>query len=104
MALRKRLAELRGEWATARQRHPRIVFSLTAAFLIVAALSVGGGVWFLVGLREGLPEYAALSRMGDMAQSTAVYDDHDELAFTIFKEQRIEVPLAQVSPNLVKAL
>jgi len=71
MAFRKRLAELRHDWSSARQRHPRIVFTLTAAFLIVAAASVGGGIWFLAGLRTGLPEYAALARMGDMAQSTA---------------------------------
>ena len=39
-----------------------------------------------------------------MDQATAVYDGSDQLAFTIFKEQRIEVPLEQVSPNLVKAV
>jgi 1A family penicillin-binding protein len=104
MVFRKRLAELRHDWSSARQRHPRIVFTLTAVFLIVAAVSVGGGIWFLASLRTGLPEYAALARMGDMAQSTAVFDDHDQLAFTIYKEQRIEVPLGEVSPNLVKAL
>src|SRR5262249_18202627 len=32
------------------------------------------------------------------------YDAADSLAFTIFKEQRIEIPLSQVSPNLVRAL
>ena len=41
---------------------------------------------------------------GEMDQATAVYDASDQLAFTIFKEQRIDVPLAQISPNLVKAL
>src|SRR5262249_37181731 len=46
----------------------------------------------------------ALLRIGEMDQATAVYDAGDNLAFTIFKEQRIEVPLAQVSPSLVKAI
>jgi 1A family penicillin-binding protein len=40
--------------------------------------------------------------MGCLA--TAVFDDKDQLAFTIFKEQRIEVPLAEISPNLIHAL
>jgi penicillin-binding protein 1A len=104
MALRTGLAELRRDWRDARRRHPHLVLSLTAAFLIVATASFGGGLWFLSGLREGLPDYDALSRMSDMAQSTAVFDDHEQIAFTIYREQRIQVPLAEVSPNLVKAL
>jgi penicillin-binding protein 1A len=99
-----RLAELAREWHAARARHPRIVAGLTAAFLIVATLSIVGGVWFLSGLRDGLPEYDALRRMGDMDQATAIFDDHDQIAFTIFKEQRMEVPLSEISPHLVKAV
>jgi penicillin-binding protein 1A len=70
----------------------------------VAAVSVGGGVWFLSGLRDGLPEYDALRRMGDMDQATTIFDVHDQMAFTIYKEQRIEAPLSDISPNLVKAI
>ena len=39
-----------------------------------------------------------------MDQATTVFDRQDELAFTIFREQRIDVPLAGVSPNLTAAL
>src|SRR5438876_6312247 len=99
-----RIAELVREWRDARARHPRVVAALASAFLIVAALSLVGGVWFLTGLRQGLPEYDALSRMGDMDQATAVFDSSDQLAFTIFKEQRMEVGLSEISPNLVKAI
>ena len=42
--------------------------------------------------------------MGNMAQATVLYDVADRPVFTIFKEQRIEVPLAQMSPNLVDAV
>ena len=42
--------------------------------------------------------------MGNMAQATVLYDVADQPVFTIFKEQRIEVPLAQMSPNLVNAV
>jgi penicillin-binding protein 1A len=39
-----------------------------------------------------------------MAQATTLFDAHDRHAFTIFKEQRIELPLAKMSPNLIKAV
>jgi penicillin-binding protein 1A len=39
-----------------------------------------------------------------MEQATAVFDDKDQLAFTIYTEQRIEVPLSDVSPNLIHAI
>ena len=39
-----------------------------------------------------------------MAQATTLFDAADRPAFTIYKEQRIEVPLQKVSPHLVRAL
>ena len=39
-----------------------------------------------------------------MAQSTTVFDARDRHAFTIFKEQRIELPLEKMSPNFIKAV
>ena len=39
-----------------------------------------------------------------MAQATTLLDAHDQRAFTIYREQRIEVPLARVSPHLVRAI
>ena len=92
------------EWHEARRRHPRIVLGVAASFLLIATLSAVGGIWFLAGLREGLPDVDALRRIGEMDQATAVFDDKDRLAFTIFKEQRIEVPLSEVSPNLTRAI
>ena len=104
LGVRVRLADLQREWREARRRHPRTVVSVVAAFLFVATASVVGCLWFLTGLRDGLPDQAALSRMADMDQATAVFDNADQLAFTIYKEQRIEAPLSEVSPNLIHAL
>jgi penicillin-binding protein 1A len=97
-------AQLKREWHEARLKHPRIVLGVVAAFVIVASMSTVGGVWFLLGLREGMPDLAALRRIGEMDQATAVFDNSNQLAFTIFKEQRIEVPLSEVSPNLTNAI
>jgi penicillin-binding protein 1A len=100
----KWLPELKREWQEARRRNPRIVLSVAGAFALTAILSLVGGIWFLTGLREGLPDLDALRRIGEMDQATAVFDDGDRLAFTVFKEQRIEVPLAEISKNVTAAL
>jgi 1A family penicillin-binding protein len=39
-----------------------------------------------------------------MAQATVLLDAHDQRAFTLYREQRIEVPLKRISPNLVRAI
>jgi 1A family penicillin-binding protein len=102
--VRAKIAELAREWQDARLRHPRMAFAVVGTFvLITLAVCISGGV-FLVNLPKGLPDAAALSRIGEMDQATAVFDSSDQLAFTIFKEQRIEVPLTQMSPHLIKAL
>src|SRR5205823_920650 len=92
------------EWRRARADHPRIVAGAFTASAIVTMLLVVGGVKFAAGLRDGLPDRDAIQRIGDMDQSTTVYDDADRPAFTIFEEQRIAIPLSEVSPNLTHAL
>ena len=75
-----------------------------SAFFLVAAFSLGSSIWFISSLQRTLPDEAAVSRIGEMDQATVVYDRADTLAFTIFKEQRIEVGLAQMSPHLIDAI
>ena len=55
-----------------------------------------------VGIEHGLPDETAVARIGD-GRGDRVYDRNDKPAFTIFKEQRIEVPLSEMSPHLVDA-
>ncbi len=77
----------------------------TIVVLTVALLTAGGSVaWFAWDLTRGLPTRQALRDMGDMVQSTTIFDASDKPAFTIFKEQRIEVPLSKVSKNLIDAV
>jgi membrane carboxypeptidase/penicillin-binding protein len=99
-----RIAELAHDWQDVRRRHPQVAYGVVGTFvLITLTVLISGGI-FLVNLPKGLPDDTALSRIGEMDQATAVFDASDQLAFTIFKEQRIEVPLAEMSPHLVKAL
>src|SRR6185436_16862 len=72
--------------------------------ILVAVTPIAVGGWFLNSLRTGFPDLAAIQKIGEMDQATSVFDEQDSLAFTIYKEQRIEVPLNQVSEHVVRAL
>jgi penicillin-binding protein 1A len=70
----------------------------------VIAGASGAAIWFCVSLTSDLPSAKQLRGLGDMAQATTIYDIHEAPVFTIYKEERIEVPLDSISPNLVKAV
>ena len=81
--------------------------SVLAAFVVLAGLTWTVGLfmsWFTWHLATNLPDREGLGRIGDMAQATTIYDADDKAAFTIFKEQRIEVPLSRMSSHLVRAI
>lgn len=83
---------------------PRVLISLTAALAVLFVLSAGWAAWFTYELTEGLPNRRAMRSVGEMAQATTIFDAANEPVFTIYKEQRIEVPLKEMSPNLIKAV
>ena len=88
-------------------RHPGVVAGVAGMFAISALLAIAVAVRLAVDVRalhQDLPPQDAISRIGEMDQATTVYDDQDELTFTIFKERRIEIALEQVSPNLLNAM
>lgn len=83
---------------------PRLLVTAVFTAAIMGFLSAGALAWFTVDLTAGLPDRNAIRGIGDMAQSTTIYDARDRPVFTIFKEQRIEVPFKKISPNLIKAV
>ena len=90
-----------GGWLAARPR------ALTAAIVLMALVlfgTTGAAAWFAYDLTAGLPSKAQVRDLGEMAQATTIYDARDVAVFTIFKEQRIEVPLSRISPNVIKAV
>src|SRR5712692_3831965 len=103
-SLRERLHELRLQWKGAARRNPCALAAAVTIFSLLAVASVAGSLWFLTGLRHGLTDESSVTRIGEMDQATHLYDASDTLVFTIYKEQRIEVPIAEVSPNLIQAL
>jgi penicillin-binding protein 1A len=51
-----------------------------------------------------LPDGAALRGVAAMDQATVAYDRYDRPAFTLYREQRIDVPLERISPHVVRAI
>jgi 1A family penicillin-binding protein len=84
--------------------HQRVFIAVVAALVLGVWIAAGASVWFVRGVVTGLPDQTALRGIGTMAQATTLLDAHDRPAFTIFQEQRIDVPLARVSPHLVRAI
>ncbi len=102
--LRQHLVQLRRDWSEARRRYPHAIPAVVGALCLTFLLAVAGAFVFASSLLTGLPENDAIQRIGDMDQATTVFDAEDQFAFTIFKEQRIEVPLSEISPHLIHAI
>jgi 1A family penicillin-binding protein len=86
------------------RRYPRIFAASVVALAIPFWCALVYIAFFTYDVTSTLPGRKDLSALGDMAQATVLYDANDKPVFTIFKEQRIEVPLSQVSPVLVQAV
>ena len=76
--------------------------AITAGAVVLSLGLLGTWAWW--DLIRDLPGRDALNHIGETAQSTLVYDSSDRAVSTIFNQQRIDVPLADVSPNFVRAL
>src|SRR5689334_4864790 len=83
---------------------PRALSAAIIVLAVVIVTTISALAWFAVGITADLPDGHAVRDLGDMAQATTIFDAADNPVFTIFKEQRIEVPLEKMSPNLIKAV
>jgi penicillin-binding protein 1A len=81
-----------------------MLWGVLSAFFIAGVLPVICGLWIFVALAMELPARGDVRRIAKMEQATTVFDHRDQGVFTIFREQRDEVPLAEISPNMVQAL
>ena len=83
---------------------PRVLLSVVSSLAVVFFLVGGWLAWFSYDVTAGLPDRSELRQIGNMAQATTIYDAANEPVFTIYKEQRIEVPFGHISPHLIKAV
>jgi penicillin-binding protein 1A len=105
-ALRKKLVDMPVFASTTAfiRAHRRLFTTAVTVACIAIWTAVGASAWLLRDVVIGLPDEAALRDIGAMAQSTTLLDVHDRPAFTIYREQRIEVPLSRISPHLIDAI
>jgi penicillin-binding protein 1A len=89
------------EWV---RRRPRVIGGAIVLMALVLFATTGAAAWFAYDLTSALPNKTEVRGLGEMAQATTIYDAGDNPVFTIFKEQRLEVPLERISPNLIKAV
>lgn len=89
--------------AWAGKQRPTVLAGWAAAGLAGTAFAVVSA-WFVISIVTALPGTDRLRDIGAMAQATTLLDRDDRPAFTIFQEQRIEIPLTSVSPHLVDAI
>ena len=98
--IRKRLGSTR-IWLA---RQPRAFAGAIVLMALVLMFAAGSALWFAYDLTSGLPSKAEVKDLGEMAQSTTILDASDRPVFTIFKEQRIEIPFERISKNLIDAV
>jgi 1A family penicillin-binding protein len=52
----------------------------------------------------GTPSASEIARLASAPQATAIYDINNQPVYTVFKERRLDVPLAEVSKNVIAAV
>jgi penicillin-binding protein 1A len=85
-------------------RHPRGFIGLMMALAVVFWTGMGATALFAHQVFDGVPDRKTLSRVTQMARASVFYDRKGRPAFTISREQRFEIPLEQISPNLRQAI
>jgi 1A family penicillin-binding protein len=104
MSVAPHLTQLRERTTRLIGGNPRAFVWTMVALTVAFWFGMGASALFAHQLMTGVPDRDTVSRVTRMARSSVFYDHQGRPAFTIFKEQRIEIPLAQMSPNLTKAM
>lgn len=74
------------------------------ALVLVLVLFLVGFMWVVADLLGSVPSTKELRAFSSIASANILYDIADREVFTIAKEQRIEIPLSEMSPDLLKAV
>jgi len=86
------------------RRYPSLFLSGVVVLTLGMWAIVIGSIWYARDIIVAVPAAEELRGIGSMDQATTLFDRADKPAFTIFKEQRIDVPLARISPHLINAI
>jgi penicillin-binding protein 1A len=102
--IQSRFAPLAERLAALARQHRRAFVALVIALSVGVWTTVGATVWFAQDVVTDLPDTTALRDIGTMAQATTLVDVKGRQAFTIYQEQRIDVPLNRISKHLIDAI
>ncbi|HKC57440.1 MAG TPA: transglycosylase domain-containing protein, partial [Vicinamibacterales bacterium] len=102
--LHHQVSAARARLSRIRRAHPDAFHAVVASLAMVAVIVLGGSIWLAYVVLHDLPGAGELRDISAMAQATTLYDKDNQPAFTIFQERRVETPLSDVSPHLVRAI
>jgi penicillin-binding protein 1A len=71
---------------------------------VLASAAAVVAIILVVVLTRSLPGAAEIRALADSSRVTTLFDAADRPIFTVYKEERIEVPLTRVSPQLIHAV
>lgn len=74
------------------------------ALAVIGSLPFVYASWFAYDVLASVPDRDAIRALRVMAQASVLFDASDRPVFTLGKEHRIEVPLSDLSPNLIRAV
>jgi 1A family penicillin-binding protein len=86
------------------RRSYAMLWALAIVGGLAQASALGLSEWSLYRVVSTLPSKGDLKGLSQMAQATVIYDARDQPAFSVFEEQRRDVPLDQISPHLIAAI
>ena len=100
----QQISTVRARLSHIRRAHPGAIRAAVAILATITFVIAAGSIWLAYAVLHDLPGAAELRDISAMAQATTLYDRDNRTAFTIFQERRVETPLPDISPNLVKAI
>src|SRR4051794_24007016 len=72
--------------------------------LVCFGVALGALAAVVLAVTHGLPDTRAIREATATDRVTMIYDAADKPLFPVFKEERIDVPLAKMSPDLIHAV
>ena len=98
------MERLKTFWFRRRRRLQALPVRVRVTVAVIAAATCAYTLWFAFDVLASVPDRDEIRAFRVMAQASVLFDANDRPVFTLAKEHRIEVPLADVSPHLIRAV
>src|SRR5215210_1481051 len=98
------LERLKGLWFRGRNSFEALPTRARAVLVLAGTVACAYGFWFTADVLASVPNRDEIRALRLMAQANVLFDADDRPVFSLAKEYRLEVPLAEVSPHLIHAV